>query len=85
MKATGIVRKIDGLGRIVLPVELRRTQDIEEGAPLEIFTEQDGSIIFRKYSVCCALCGSGGERNVMHKYKEALICDDCNFDLHPVR
>ncbi len=50
VKATGIVRRIDDLGRVVIPKEIRRTLKIYEGCPLEIFTENDGSVIFKKYS-----------------------------------
>lgn len=50
MKATGIVRRIDDLGRVVIPQEIRRTLRIREGDPLEIYTEKDGGVIFRKYS-----------------------------------
>ena len=50
MKATGVVRRIDDLGRIVIPKEIRKTLRIKEGSPLEIFTEKDGDIILRKYS-----------------------------------
>ena len=50
MKATGIVRKIDDLGRIVIPKEIRKTLRIKEGTPLEIFTEDNGDIIFKKFS-----------------------------------
>ena len=50
MKATGIVRRIDDLGRIVIPKEIRRVLRIREGDPLEIFTEKDGEVIFKKYS-----------------------------------
>lgn len=50
MKATGIVRKIDELGRVVIPKEIRRTLKISEGDPLEIFTSRDGEVIFKKYS-----------------------------------
>lgn len=50
MKATGIVRRIDDLGRVVIPKEIRRTLRIREGAPLEIFTDRDGEIILKKYS-----------------------------------
>lgn len=50
MKATGIVRRIDDLGRIVIPKEIRRTMRIREGDPLEIFTESNGTVIFKKYS-----------------------------------
>ena len=50
MKATGIVRRIDDLGRVVIPKEIRRTMRIREGDPLEIFTEKDGEVVFKKYS-----------------------------------
>ena len=50
MKATGIVRRVDDLGRIVIPKEIRRTLRIREGDPLEIYTEKDGGVIFKKYS-----------------------------------
>ena len=50
MKATGIVRRIDELGRVVIPKEIRRTLRIREGDPLEIFTEREGNIILKKYS-----------------------------------
>ena len=50
MKATGIVRRIDDLGRVVIPKEIRRTMRIREGDPLEIFTDKNGEVIFKKYS-----------------------------------
>lgn len=50
MKATGIVRRVDSLGRVVIPKEIRHTLRIKEGAPLEIYTDRDGSVTFRKYS-----------------------------------
>ena len=50
MKATGIVRRIDDLGRVVIPKEIRRTMRIREGDPLEIYTTKDGEVIFKKYS-----------------------------------
>ena len=50
MKATGIVRRIDDLGRVVIPKEIRRTMRIREGDPLEIFTDSDGEVVFKKYS-----------------------------------
>ena len=68
MKATGIVRRIDDLGRIVIPQEIRRTLRIREGDPLEIYTEKDGEVIFKKYSpmgdlqaVAAQLCESIGK------------------------
>ena len=51
MKATGIVRRIDDLGRVVIPKEIRRTMRIREGDPLEIYTDKDGGVIFKKYSL----------------------------------
>ncbi|MBQ2890977.1 MAG: stage V sporulation protein T [Clostridia bacterium] len=66
MKATGIVRRIDDLGRVVIPKEIRRTMRIREGDPLEIFTESDGTVIFKKYSPI----GELGE--FARQYAEAL-------------
>lgn len=51
VKATGIVRRIDDLGRVVIPKEIRRTMRIREGDPLEIYTDKDGEVIFKKYSL----------------------------------
>ncbi|MEE0421066.1 MAG: stage V sporulation protein T [Lachnospiraceae bacterium] len=66
MKATGIVRRIDDLGRVVIPKEIRRTLRIKEGAPLEIFTDREGEIILKKYSPI-------GELSAFSKeYAEAL-------------
>ena len=50
MKATGVVRRIDDLGRVVIPKEIRRTLRIKEGDPLEIFTDKEGEVILKKYS-----------------------------------
>ena len=50
MKATGIVRRIDELGRIVVPKEIRRTLRIREGDPLEVYTDREGEIVLKKYS-----------------------------------
>ena len=52
MKVTGIVRRIDDLGRVVIPREIRRTLKIKEGDPLEIFTTKEGEVVFKKYSYC---------------------------------
>lgn len=49
MKATGIVRRVDDMGRVVIPKEIRREMRIKEGTPMEIFTDKDGSITFKKY------------------------------------
>ncbi|MBQ7646622.1 MAG: AbrB/MazE/SpoVT family DNA-binding domain-containing protein, partial [Clostridia bacterium] len=50
MKATGIVRRIDDLGRVVIPKEIRRTMRIRDGEPLEIFTNNEGEVVFKKFS-----------------------------------
>lgn len=60
MKATGIVRRIDDLGRVVIPKEIRRTLRIREGDPLEIYTDAQGGVIFRKYSPVGELSSSAG-------------------------
>lgn len=52
MKPTGIIRRVDDLGRVVIPKEIRRSLEIRENDPLEIYTDEDGSIIFRKYNPC---------------------------------
>ena len=78
MKATGIVRRIDDLGRVVIPKEIRRTMRIREGDPLEIYTEKDGEVIFKKYSpmgdmagLAAQICESIG-KNTSHI---AAVCD----------
>ena len=66
MKATGIVRRIDDLGRVVIPKEIRRTMHIREGDPLEIFTDANGEVIFKKYSQIAEL------GNFASQYADAL-------------
>ena len=66
MKATGIVRRIDDLGRIVIPKEIRRSFRIKEGDPLEIFTDAEGEVIFKKYSPI------GELSTLAHQYAEVL-------------
>jgi AbrB family transcriptional regulator, transcriptional pleiotropic regulator of transition state genes len=73
MKATGIVRKVDELGRIVLPKELRDTFDINIKDPLEIFVEGE-RIILKKYEPCCVFCGSAADTSY---FKGKLICSSC--------
>ena len=73
MKSTGIVRKIDELGRIVLPIELRRTLDIGEKDAVEIYVEQD-TIILKKYKTTCVFCN--GSENVVD-FKGKNVCADC--------
>lgn len=73
MKATGIVRKVDELGRVVLPKELRDTFNIEIKDALEIFVDQE-KIILKKYEPACIFCGNAGE---VIRYKGKLLCSDC--------
>ena len=78
MKATGIVRRIDDLGRVVIPKEIRRTLRIREGDPLEIFTEKDGEVIFKKYSPMGELTEFAGRIcEALHKNTGflAAVCD----------
>ena len=68
MKATGIVRKIDDLGRVVIPKEIRRTMRIREGDPLEIYTNNDGEVIFKKYSAINEMYQNASQVcEIMHK------------------
>ena len=73
MKSTGIVRKVDELGRIVLPIELRRTLAIEEKDRIEIFVDGD-SVILRKYQPGCIFCGS---TDGLLTYREKSVCPRC--------
>jgi len=75
MKSTGIVRKIDELGRIVLPKELRDVLNIDIKDPLEIYTE-DEFILLKKYMPGCVFCGNMKDTK---RFKDKVICKDC-FD-----
>ena len=73
MKSTGIIRKVDELGRIVLPIEIRRTLDIAERDELEIYMESD-RIILQKFEPACIFCGSS--RNLI-SYRRKNVCQSC--------
>lgn len=77
VKSTGIVRKVDELGRIVIPIELRRNLDIEEKDSLEIYVEDD-HIILKKYSPACSFCSNATDITV---FKGRNICRNCLDDL----
>ena len=77
MKSTGIVRKVDELGRIVLPIELRRTLEIAEKDSLEIYVD-GGSIVLKKYEPSCVFCNDA--KNVLN-YKGKNICPNCLAEL----
>lgn len=81
MKATGIVRKVDELGRMVIPIELRRTLGIDTKDPLEIYVD-NGKIIFKKYEPACIFCGNA------HKtieFKDKIICLECLEDMQQIK
>lgn len=73
MKSTGVVRKVDELGRIVLPIELRRTYDLAIKDAVEIYTDED-AIILKKFQHTCVFCGDS--ENLV-KYKGKTICPKC--------
>lgn len=73
MKATGIVRKVDELGRVVIPIELRNKFDIKVKDPIEIFVESN-SIVLRKYEPNCIFCG---ETKELVEYNDKLVCKKC--------
>ena len=78
MKATGIVRRIDDPGRVVIPKEIRRTMRIREGDPLEIYTDNDGEVIFKKYSPIGELSSFAGQyAEVLYKTSgfPVVVCD----------
>lgn len=77
MKSTGIVRKVDDLGRVVLPIELRRTLDIAEKDSLEIYVDGE-KIVLRKYEPACVFCGNAS--NVTN-YRGKNICSDCKLEI----
>lgn len=77
MKSTGIVRKVDELGRIVIPIELRRTLDIGVKDSLEIYVEDD-QIILKKYMPACTFCNNASNITV---FKNKNICSDCLAEL----
>ena len=77
MKSTGIVRRIDNLGRVVLPIELRRTFDINKEDPVAIYVDNE-YILLKKYEPACIFCNEAG--NVVN-YKGKNICRDCLAEL----
>lgn len=77
MKSTGIVRKIDPLGRIVIPIELRNSLNIDNNSELEIFVEED-QIVFKKYNEKCYLCDSNNDLIV---FKNKKVCKKCIDEL----
>lgn len=74
MKSTGVIRRVDELGRVVIPIELRTQFGISEKDPMEIYVE-GSSIILKKYEPNCIFCGN--TENLIN-YNDKLICEDCS-------
>ena len=81
MKATGVVRPVDSLGRIVLPIEIRKNMDINVKDVLEIFVDDD-KIVLKKYQPSCIFCGNAD--NIIH-CKGKLICKSCIDELYSLK
>lgn len=77
IKSTGIVRKVDELGRIVLPIELRRNLDIKVKDALEIYVSGD-NVVLKKHVPCCIFCGS---EDADVEYKDKIICKSCMSEI----
>lgn len=77
MKSTGIVRKVDELGRIVIPMELRRTFNIDVKDPLEIYVDED-KIILTKFEQSCIFCGATDQ---MLSFKDKYVCRNCKSQI----
>lgn len=80
MKSTGIVRKVDELGRVVIPIELRRTLQIAEKDPLEIYVDGE-KIILKKYEPACIFCGNADNVRI---YRDKNICTSCLEEMRHV-
>lgn len=76
MKATGIVRRVDELGRIVIPKELRGTLGINNGDPIEIYTDGE-RIMLKKYFRGCTICGNAEDSKLTYLDPDKLICNNC--------
>ncbi len=81
MTPTGIVRRIDRVGRLVLPIELRPTLQIEDNDSLEIFID-DNAIVLKKYQQSCIFCGNNHD---IIRYKDRLVCAECITQLNENR
>lgn len=81
MKATGMVKQIDEMGRIVIPREIKRSMGIEDRDHLEIFVDDD-KIVLKKYMPGCIFCGKTDDLDM---YKGKLVCEDCKFQISKLR
>lgn len=78
MKSTGIVRRVDELGRVVIPIELRNKFDIKEKDPIEIFVDGT-SIVLKKFEQNCVFCGSSKS---LLQFNDKLICEKCSEKIY---
>ena len=81
MKSTGIIRRVDELGRVVIPIELRNQFNIVEKDPIEIYVE-GSNIVLKKYEPNCVFCGNS--KNLV-EYKGKLICDKCSTKISELK
>ena len=81
MKSTGIIRRVDELGRVVIPIEIRNKFQIAEKDPIEIYVE-GSSIIIKKFEPNCIFCGSTKD---LVEYKDRLVCSKCAENLNQLR
>lgn len=81
MKSTGIVRRVDELGRVVIPIEIRNKFEIAEKGPIEIYVE-GSSIILKKFEPNCVFCGSTKD---LVEYKDKLVCSKCAENLNQLK
>jgi len=77
LKSTGIVRKIDDLGRMVIPIELRKTMNINRKDPMEIYVDNE-KIILKKYEPACIFCGNAEDT---FEFRGKTICSDCSEEM----
>ena len=80
MKSTGMVRRLDNLGRFVLPSEIRKVLDINEKEPIEIYIKND-MIVLKKYKISCVFCGAS---NNLHTFKDKNVCSKCAKEMSEV-
>lgn len=78
MKSTGIIRRVDELGRVVIPIEIRNQFNLVEKDPIEIYVD-GSSIILKKYEPNCIFCGTTDN---LVEYKDKLVCDNCSKQLN---
>ena len=81
MKSTGIIRKVDELGRVVIPIEIRNQFNIAEKDPIEIYVD-GSSIVLKKYEPNCIFCGN--TENLIN-YNDKLICEDCSKNISKLK